>query len=38
VKVVKALLDKQKVESLNWIPYKTITQSNYAEFAAANQP
>lgn len=36
VKVAKALLDKQPVEALNWIPYKTITHENYAEFAAAN--
>lgn len=36
VKVAKALLDKQQVEKLNWIPYKTITHDNYAEFAAAN--
>lgn len=38
VKVAKALLDKQKVEELNWIPYQTITHENYTEFAAANQP
>lgn len=36
VKVTKALLDKQKVDEINWIPYKTITHDNYAEFAAAN--
>ena len=34
VQVTKALLDKQKVQEYNWVPYKTITQDNYAQFAA----
>ena len=34
VKVTKALLDKQKVQVYNWIPYKTITPENYSQFAA----
>lgn len=33
----KALLEKQKVEPYNWVPYKTITQQNLAEFQAVNQ-
>ncbi len=37
VQVTKALLEKQKVEPYNWIPYKTITQQNLAEFQAVNQ-
>ncbi|ENG6105457.1 substrate-binding domain-containing protein [Serratia liquefaciens] len=37
VQVTKALLEKQKVEPYNWIPYKTITQQNLAEFQAINQ-
>lgn len=36
VKVTKALLDKQKVQTFNWIPYQTITPENYAQFAAKN--
>ena len=34
VQVAKALLEKQKVKEFNWIPYKTITPENYAQFAA----
>ncbi|WP_343552273.1 substrate-binding domain-containing protein [Pantoea sp.] len=34
VKVTKALLDKQKVQEFNWVPYQTITPENYAQFAA----
>ena len=34
VQVAKALLEKQKVQEFNWIPYKTITPENYAQFAA----
>ncbi|MCE9942010.1 substrate-binding domain-containing protein, partial [Serratia liquefaciens] len=37
VQVTKALLEKQKVEPYNWVPYKTITQQNLAEFQAVNQ-
>lgn len=36
VKVTKALLDKQKVETFNWIPYQVITPENYAQFSAKN--
>lgn len=36
VKVAKVLLDKQKVNEINLIPYKTITRDNYKEFATAN--
>ena len=36
VKVAKALLDKQKVNEINLIPYKTITRDNYKQFATAN--
>lgn len=36
VKVTKALLDKQKVEAFNWIPYQVITPENYAQFSAKN--
>ncbi|MEN5282388.1 substrate-binding domain-containing protein [Serratia marcescens] len=36
VKVTKALLDKQKVQTFNWVPYQTITMDNYAQFAAKN--
>jgi len=34
VQVAKALLEKQKVQEFNWIPYQTITPENYAQFAA----
>jgi len=34
VQVTKALLEKKKVQEFNWIPYKTITPENYAQFAA----
>ena len=34
VHVTKALLEKKKVQEFNWIPYKTITPENYAQFAA----
>lgn len=34
VQVTKALLEKQKVQEFNWIPYQTITPENYAQFAA----
>ncbi len=37
VQVTKALLDKQQVKVFNWVPYKTITHDNYAEFVTANQ-
>jgi len=37
VQVAKALLEKQKTEAYNWVPYKTITQQNLAEFVTANQ-
>ncbi|KGT88338.1 rhizopine-binding protein [Erwinia typographi] len=36
VQVTKALLEKQKVQVNNWIPYKIITPETYAEFAAKN--
>lgn len=36
VKVTKALLDKQKVEAFNWIPYQVITPENYGQFSAKN--
>ncbi|CAI1743170.1 MULTISPECIES: substrate-binding domain-containing protein [Serratia] len=36
VKVTKALLDKQPTEPYLWVPYKTITQANLAQFAAAS--
>lgn len=32
VQVTKALLEKQKVQEFNWIPYQTITPENYAQF------
>ncbi len=34
VQVTKALLEKQKVQEFNWVPYKTITPENYAQFEA----
>lgn len=34
VQVTKAVLEKQKVQEFNWIPYQTITPENYAQFAA----
>ncbi|MGJ0193882.1 substrate-binding domain-containing protein [Pantoea sp. RRHST58] len=34
VQVTKALLEKRKVEQYNWVPYRTITPENFAEFAA----
>ncbi|QUY50596.1 substrate-binding domain-containing protein [Serratia plymuthica] len=37
VQVTRALLEKQKTEAYHWVPYKTVTQQNLAEFAAANQ-
>jgi len=37
VKVARALLDKKKVETYNWIPYKTITPENYQQFKNAGQ-
>ena len=36
VQVTKALLNKQKVETLNWVPYKLITPENYLNFVAEN--
>jgi ribose transport system substrate-binding protein len=36
VQVTKALLDKKKVETLNWVPYKLITPENYQSFSADN--
>ncbi|WP_017346744.1 substrate-binding domain-containing protein [Pantoea sp. A4] len=36
VQVVKALLEKKKVETYNWVPYQTITPENYTQFAAKN--
>jgi len=36
VQVVKALLNKQKAETLNWVPYQLITPENYPAFSAAN--
>lgn len=36
VEVTKALLNKQKVQTLNWVPYQLITPENYAKFAADN--
>ena len=36
VQVTKALLNKQKVETLNWVPYKLITPENYQSFTAEN--
>ncbi|HBZ14401.1 MAG TPA: rhizopine-binding protein [Pantoea sp.] len=33
VQVTKALLEKQKVQTFNWVPYQTITPDNYAQFA-----
>lgn len=36
VEVTKALLNKQKVQTLNWVPYQLITPENYAKFAAEN--
>ncbi|MEX3242668.1 substrate-binding domain-containing protein [Serratia quinivorans] len=36
VQVTKALLEKQKTEPYNWVPYKVITRDNLAEFMAAN--
>lgn len=35
VKVTRALLDKKKVETYNWIPYKIITSENYQQFQSA---
>ncbi|MFS2222726.1 substrate-binding domain-containing protein [Pantoea sp. B65] len=37
VKVTKALLEKQKTEPYNWVPYETVTQENYARFTRLNQ-
>jgi len=34
VQVTKALLEKQKVQEYNWVPYRTITPENFTEFAA----
>ncbi|WP_315315782.1 substrate-binding domain-containing protein [Pantoea vagans] len=34
VQVIKALLDKQKVQTLNWVPYQLITPENYLTFSA----
>lgn len=36
VQVTKALLEKQKVQVNNWIPYKIITPETFSEFAAKN--
>lgn len=36
VEVTKALLNKQKVQTLNWVPYQLITPENYVKFAAEN--
>jgi ribose transport system substrate-binding protein len=37
VKVTRALLDKKKTETYNWVPYKTITSENYQQFQSAVQ-
>ena len=34
VQVTKALLDKQKVEAFNWVPYQLIKPENYPTFSA----
>ncbi len=34
VEVTKALLNKQKVQTLNWVPYQLITPENYTTFSA----
>lgn len=36
VEVTKALLNKQKVQTLNWVPYQLITPENYVKFAVEN--
>lgn len=37
VKVARALLDKQKVETYNWIPYQVITRDNYQQFTLSDK-
>ena len=37
VKVARALLDKKKVATYNWIPYKTITSENFQQFQSTGQ-
>lgn len=32
VKVVRALIDKQKIDAYTWVPYKTITPDNVKDF------
>ncbi|MFS2221722.1 substrate-binding domain-containing protein [Pantoea sp. B65] len=37
VQVTKAMLDKQKTETYNWVPYQLINQQNYQQFVDRNQ-
>ncbi len=37
IEVTRALLDKKKVETYNWVPYKTITPENYQQFVTVDQ-
>ena len=37
VKVAREMLDKQKTEVYNWIPYETVTQENYTKYTQLNQ-
>ncbi|HFO0262774.1 TPA: substrate-binding domain-containing protein [Serratia marcescens] len=37
VQVTRAMLDRAKTESYNWVPYATVTRENYPQFAQMNQ-
>lgn len=37
VKVVKSLVEKQKTETYNWIPYEVVTKENYLSFTEKNK-
>ncbi|WP_437610532.1 substrate-binding domain-containing protein [Erwinia sp. V71] len=37
VQVTKAMLENQKTEVYNWVPYQLINQNNYQQFADRNQ-
>lgn len=36
VKVAYAMLEKQKVDNYNWIPYQTVTKENFQQFIPTN--
>jgi ribose transport system substrate-binding protein len=37
VRVAYALINKQKTDNYHWIPYQTVTRTNYEQFIQQNQ-